>query len=459
MATLEFDLLVIGDGAAGSSAVTNLQGRQLKIALVERDKLGGTCLNYGCDPTKALLHIASQLHNARHSQKLGLQILDGGFSWGKVLERVRHVQSQIRGGTPEEAERNYKEATLFKGQARFVSPHEVEVNGQRLRADRIIIATGTIPAVPAIKGLKEAGYITNTEAVALPELPKRLAILGGGPIGIEFSQIFARFGVQVTVLEKAPDLLATEDRALVDRLVSLLGKEGVSFRAGVEVVEVRQEATGKRLLLQKKDGEQSELVVDQILVAVGRSPALDGLNLAAAGVETTEKGVRVDETLRTNVPHIWAAGDIACKYQFTHVASEQGKRAALNAFAPQPEPFDEKVIPWGIYTYPSIAHVGKTEQELKDAGQEYVAVLHTFEELARAVTDDQTAGMVRLLADRAGRILGGHILADNAGDLLAPRVIAMRTGWTVKILAETVQPYPTLAEAVSQAAQKLQEKL
>lgn len=459
MATLEFDLLVIGDGAAGSSAVTNLQGRNLKIALVERDKLGGTCLNYGCDPTKALLHVAAQLHNARHSQKLGLQIVDGGFSWGKVLEHVRRLQEQIRGGTPEEAERNYKEATLFKGQARFVSPHEVEVDGQRLRADQIIIATGTIPTIPPIKGLKEAGYITNTEAVALPALPERLAILGGGPIGIEFSQIFARFGVQVTVLEKAPDLLSTEDRDLADPLVSLLGKEGVSFRAGVEVVEVRKEANGKRLILQKEEGGQSELVVDEILVAIGRAPALEALDLAVAGVETTEKGVKVDENLRTTVPHIWAAGDIACKYQFTHVASNQGKRAALNAFDAQTQPFDDKVIPWGIYTYPSIAHVGKTEQELKEAGQAYRAVMHSFEEVERAITDDQTEGLVKLLATPDGQILGAHILANNAGDLLSPLVVAMRTGWTVKTLAETVQPYPTLAEAVSQAAQQLQKKL
>ncbi len=459
MATPEFDLLVIGGGAAGSSAVTNLQGRNLKIALVERDKLGGTCLNYGCDPTKTLLHTASQLYNARQAHKLGLQILNAGFDWSAVLAQVRKVLDQIRGGTPEEAERDYKDATLFKGQARFVSPHEVEVNGQRLQADRIIIAGGTKATIPPIEGLQEAGYITNVEAVSLPVLPKRLAIMGGGPIGIEFSQMFARFGVEVTVIEKTPELLETEDRDLAERLVSQLAREGVSFKAGAEVVAARKDASGKRLTLQNKGGRQSEVVADEILVAVGRTPALDELNLEKAGVERTGKGVRVDENLRTNAPHIWAAGDIASKYQFTHVASEQGKRAALNAFASEPEPFDDKVIPWGIYTFPSIAHVGQTEQELRETGQEYVAARHTFEEVARAITDAQTGGMVKLLASPSGRILGGHILADDAGNLLSPVVLAMKAGLTVKTLAETIQPYPTLAEAVMQAARQLQEKL
>lgn len=459
MATPEFDLLVIGGGSAGSTAITNLQDRQLKIALVERDKMGGTCLNYGCDPTKTLLHIAALLHDARHAQKLGLRILDAGFEWSAVLEHVRQGQADIRGGTPEEAERDFKEATLFKGQARFVSPHEVEVNGQRLKAKQIIIATGSKPTVPPIEGLKEAGYITNIEAVSLPTLPRRLAIMGGGPIGIEFAQIFTRFGVEVTVVEKSADLLDTEDRDLADRLVELLAKEGVSFKAGVEVVRVHQDAAGKRLTLQNKHGQQSELVADEILVAVGRAPALDGLDLEAAGVETTERGVRVDEYLRTNVPHIWAAGDIASPFQFTHVADEQGKRAALNAFAASPEPYDDKIIPWGIYTYPSIADVGQTEQELREAGQDFVSVLHTFEEVARAVTDDQTSGMVKLLASREGKILGGHALANDAGDLLSPVVLAMRSGLTIKTLAHTVQPYPTLAEAIMQAADQLQKKL
>jgi pyruvate/2-oxoglutarate dehydrogenase complex dihydrolipoamide dehydrogenase (E3) component len=225
------------------------------------------------------------------------------------------------------------------------------------------------------------------------------------------------------------------------------------------VIAVRKDASGKRLTLQHQNGAQSEVVADEILVATGRTPALDDLNLAAAGVEKTAKGVKVDEYLRTNVPHIWAAGDIASKYQFTHVASGQGKRAALNAFAAQPEPFDDKVIPWGIYTYPGIAHVGRTEEELREAGQEYVTVRHTFEEVVRAITDDRTEGMVKLLADPSGRVLGGHILADDAGSLLSPLVLAMKAGITVKTLAETVQPYPTLAEAVMQAAQQLQEKL
>lgn len=455
MAEHNYDLLVIGGGAAGSSAVTNLQGKNLKIALVERDKLGGTCLNYGCDPTKTLLHIAAQLHKARQADRYGLRILDVGFDWEAVQRRVTKVLEKIRGGSPEEADKNFKEADLYKGQARFVSPHEVEIDGQRLRAEKIIIASGTVATVPPIEGLQETGFITNVEAVSLKTLPKRLAIMGGGPIGIEFSQMFRRFGVEVTVLEKTPQVLATEDRDLADALVKLLAKEGISFRTGVEVVKVSPGESGKRLTLQRANGEQSELVVDEILVAIGRTPALKELNLAAAGVETTEKGIPVDKFLRTNVSHIWAAGDIASKYQFTHVASEQGKLAGLNAFSNEPQAYDESVIPWGVYTYPNLAHVGRTEEELREAGEEYRVVRHSFDEVVRAITDDQTEGMVKLLVSPSGKILGGHVLAEPAGELLSPLVIAMKAGLTVDVLAHTIQPYPTLAETVKQAADKL----
>ena len=458
MAELNYDLLVIGGGASGSSALTNLQDRGYKLALVERDKLGGTCLNYGCDPTKALLYIASQLHKAQHAERYGLQIPHAGFDWSAVQKYVQKVINQIRGGTPEEADKNFKDADLFKGQARFISSHEVEVNGQRLRAERIIIASGTIATVPPIKGLKDAGFITNVEAVSLAALPKRLAILGGGPIGIEFSQMFRRFGVEVTVLEKAPHVLATEDRDMAEALVSLLSKEGINFKTSVEITQVSRTDSGKRLSLQRENGSQSELVVDEILVAIGRTPALKEMDLEAAGVETTEKGIKVDKNLRTNVPHIWAAGDIASKYQFTHVASEQGKLAGLNAFATSPQAFDDSAIPWGTYTYPNLAHVGRTEEELREAGQEYRVVLHSFKELVRAITDDQTEGMVKLLADPSGKILGGHVLAEQAGELLSPVVVAMKAGLPVSALAHTIQPYPTVAEAVMQAAKQLLKK-
>jgi pyruvate/2-oxoglutarate dehydrogenase complex dihydrolipoamide dehydrogenase (E3) component len=454
-----YDLLVIGGGPAGSSAVDNLKAQGHKLALVEKDKLGGTCLNYGCDPTKTLLYIASQMQKARQANRLGLEIPHTGFDWGAVQGRVQKVLEQLRGGSLEEADKGFEGASLYKGPARFVAPHEIEVNGQRLRAERVIIASGTSPAVPPIEGLAEAGFITNVEAVSLETLPKRLAVLGGGPIGMEFAQVFRQFGVEVTVLEKAPHLLDTEDREMAGALVSLLTRSGISFKTGVELTCVRQEDSGKRLTIQHDDGRQAELVVDEILVAIGRKPDLEGLNLVAAGVETTEKGIKVDKNLRTTAPHIWAAGDIASKYQFTHIASAQGKLAARNAFAAAPELFDDSLIPWGVYTYPSLGHVGRTEEELRDEGQSYRVVRHPFKEVVRAVTDNQTEGMVKLLAAPDGRILGGHILADQAGDLLAPVVLAMKAGLKVKDLAETIQPYPTLAEAVVQAAAKLQKLL
>lgn len=457
MAKNDYDVIVIGAGGAGSTAATTVAGMHKRVALIERDKLGGTCLNYGCDPTKTLLHTAHLFYHAQHASALGLRIPQVEADWPAVQMHVRQVQKIIRGGTPEQARAGMASQgiDLFMGEAMFTSPHEIRVNGEILVGKRFIIATGTVAFIPDIEGLAEIGYITNVEAVSLPDLPKRLAVIGGGPIGLEFAQMFSRFGVQVVVLECEKQPLPHEDPELALALCSQLIAEGIRLEFGSEMRCGEINKRGKHIHIHSQNGKDEELVTDQLLVAVGRRPALDELNLEATGVQYTKEGITTNETLRTNVPHIWAAGDITSKYQFTYVASDQGKLTAHNVFARKPRAFDDGVIPWVTFTDPELAHVGLSESDLKKEKIEYRVGRAYFNKLDRAIANDQTFGSVKLLADADGKILGGHILGANAGDLIAPVVYAMRFGLTAKMIAEAMLPYPTMAEAVRWAAAQL----
>ena len=454
MTNKEYDLIVIGAGGAGSTAASSAAGMGKRVALIERDKLGGTCLNYGCDPTKTLLHTAHLLYQAQHASTLGLRIPQAKADWAAVQAHVRQVQKTIRGGTLEQARAGIaaQGIDLFMGEAAFTSPHEIRVNGETLQGKHFVIATGTTAFIPDIEGLAETGYITNVEAVSLPDLPKRLVVIGGGPIGLEFAQMFSRFGVQVTVLEREKQPLPREDTELAMALCSQLRAEGIRLEFGSEMRCGEIDEHGKHIHIHGEDGKEETLLTDQILVAVGRRPALDKLNLEAAGVHYTEKGITANATLRTNVPHIWAAGDITSKYQFSHVASDQGELVAYNVFAKKTQEFDERFIPWVTFTDPELARVGMTEADLQEAKIEYRVGRVDFNKLDRAITNDQTFGSVKLLANADGNILGGHILGANAGDLIAPVVYAMRFGLTAKMMAEAMLPYPTMAEAVRWAA-------
>ena len=452
----QYDLLIIGTGAAGSSAATTVAKNGRRLALVERNILGGTCLNYGCDPTKTLLHIAQLLYQANHAERYGLRIPTAIFEWKDVQTWVQQVIKRLRGGTLEEAQTSLTRQgiDLLHGEATFVSPNQVLIAGQTISATQIIIATGSETVVPPIEGLQEAGFITNVQAVALPALPRRLAVIGGGSIGIEFAQMFHRFGVDLTVLERGPTILDKEDREMTENLSEMLKGEGIRLETNTEIKRVQLDGASKRLTLHCERAEE-ELVVDEILLAVGRRPSFESLNLEAMGVKTTKKGIVVDATLRTTVPNIWAAGDGASEYQFTHVASEQGKLAARNAFTHEPQSFDDRVIPWVTFTNPTLAHVGKTEEQLQEEKVEYRVVNLSLRENERAIMMDETEGFVKLLVDAEDRILGAHILASDGDNLLAPFVLAMQANISISTLASTMLPYPTLSEAVRQAANKL----
>lgn len=456
MTSYDYDFLAIGSGAAGSSAVTNIDTHRYRVGMVEKGLLGGTCLNYGCDPTKTLLHIARNYYTAQHNGRFGLHVSDARFDWSEVQEFVHDVIHRLRGGSLEEARAGLEKQGihLLEGEARFVSPHEVQVGGKTISAERILIATGSETLVPPVEGLQETGYITNIQAVSLPELPRRLAIVGGGAIGIEFAQMFSRFGCQVTVLERGSMILDKEDRELADMLCDLLAKEGLRLETSVELKQARRAGGVKKLTVKCGERDGEELVVDEICMAVGRKAVFESLRLEHAGVKTTKKGVEVDATLRTSAPHIWAAGDVASPYQFTHVASAQGKLVARNAFSDTPQSFDDHAISWVTFTDPPLAHLGKTEQELRDQGIRYHVARMSFDQNERGITMGKTEGMVKLLLDEQNKLLGAHILAERGDDLLPSLVLVMHAQLPIDALASTLMPYPTLSELIAKVAGK-----
>ncbi|MGD9714606.1 MAG: NAD(P)/FAD-dependent oxidoreductase [Thermomicrobiales bacterium] len=454
-----YDLVVLGGGAAGSVAASSAVSRGARVAMIERWKIGGTCLNAGCDPTKTLVRSAEIQHLIRNSRDYGIVTGESHVDWPAVMRRVQDVIDTIRGGDGD-ANVRASGVELYKGSGRFRSAHEIEVNENVLVSDKVIVATGAATFIPTIAGLHETGFITNLEAVELKQLPSSMAIVGGGPIAIEFAQIFARFGVQVTVIGSRDRILPREEPELSDALQEILRNEGVRIETGVRITAARREGNAKIL-----SGDQAEapfsVSADEILIAAGRRPVVHGLGLDAAGVDYHTGGVQVDEFMRTTAPNIWAAGDVTGDLPFTHVADDQARIAEANALGNgRQEAYDGYAIPWATFTDPELARVGLTQREAIEAGFDIATATVRMRSMPRAITGKQTSGQVKLIADRAtGLILGGHILAAHGAELLSEVVLAMRSRLPVSAIARSIHAYPTLSESVFWAAVDLDRQL
>jgi pyruvate/2-oxoglutarate dehydrogenase complex dihydrolipoamide dehydrogenase (E3) component len=452
----KYDLIVIGAGSAGTACAEKTNKSGLRVALIEKNALGGTCLNDGCDPTKTALHSAFILHWAKKGQDYGLEIPEASVDWDALKEHIRAVQQEFRGGTEAEARESMRQRgiDLIIGEASLVSKHEVQVKDKLLQAENILIATGAEPVVLDVPGLVESGFITNQDVFDLPLLPKTLAIMGGGPIGVEFAQLFSRLGTEVQLFEPQEQILPADDPQLAAELTEILVQEGVQIHTQAAVTAVSPSESGKKLTISIHNGYEEVLEYEELLLAAGRTQAIAGLNLAEIGVVVEDKQIKTDEALRTTVPNIWSAGDVTSNFPFTHVAWRQGAHVAKNIIKGEARPFKPGNIPWVTYTDPELAHIGKLAAELDEANVKYREINLPMHNVARAVATGRQHGRIKLFVAEDGQILGGHILAANGGELIGPIVMAMESKLPITAVGDTVWPYPTMSEVLGQAANK-----
>lgn len=449
-----YDLVIIGGGAAGSEAAFSVAGRgPNRILLVEARHLGGTCTNYGCVPTKALVRSARVAHAVRTASRYGVQAGEFDVSWPDVVGRAFAIRDHmLRFGTGPFHEAGIE--VRYPATAVLTGERILDVDGERVDTHALLLAAGLGPAVPPIPGLQEAGFLDNQGVLSLSELPRRLAVLGAGPIGCEFAQVFSRFGVEVTVIELLERMLPSEEPQSGQAIMDVFREEGIDVRLGSRLERVGR--AGRARSLHLAGGET--VVVDEVLVAVGRS--LDGaaLGLDAAGIEWTRVGIPVDAHLQTSRQWAWAAGDvIGGGTLFTHAAAEMGRVAAANAVLGALEPIDLRVLPRVTFTDPEVASVGLTEEQARRDGHEVRIGFAAVADAEKAQIDGQVHGHVKVVADaRSGEMLGCQIVADTAGDMIHEAVAMMAGRTPVGVVAGAMHAYPTLSElmrtALGQAA-------
>ena len=451
----DYNLVVIGGGSAGLVTSYIAAAIKAKVALIERDEMGGECLNTGCVPSKALLRSAHLLAQARESDKLGIRKMEADFDFADIMRRVHEVIAAI---APHDSVERYTGLGVdcIKGTAKLVSPWEVEVDGRRLSARAIVVATGSKPVVPGIPGLDDISYRTSDNLWSLETLPKKLVVIGGGPIGCELTQAFSRFGSEVTVVEMAPQLLGREDEdASLALLESLSERDGVNVQLSTKAV--RFEGSGAAgTLIGEQDGKEVRYDFDCLLLALGRRANVGTVGLEELGVKLNKNGtVATDPFLRTNYPSISVCGDVAGPYQFTHVAAHQAWFAAVNSLL---SPFwsfraEYSVIPWCTFTDPEVARVGLSERDAQEQDIDVEVTRYGIDDLDRAITDSEAHGFVKVLTPPGSdKILGATIVGAHAGELIAEFVLAMKHGLGLNKLLGTIHIYPTMMEANKYAA-------
>jgi pyruvate/2-oxoglutarate dehydrogenase complex dihydrolipoamide dehydrogenase (E3) component len=452
-----FDVFVIGGGGTGSEiAFTLARSSDLSVAIAERHRLGGECNLYGCVPTKVMLRSTRLFALARDGARFGLRIPEVGIDFGAVQRRASDVVEQQSGAGPKPFEEEGIRVLL--DEARIVGEHRVELaDGTQVEADRVVLATGSEPSIPPMAGLADGPFWTNREAIWDPrEPPRRLAVIGTGAIGVEFAQLYRRFGSEVTAIEMVPRILPHEDEDAAASLASVFEAEGIRVVAGATIRSARYDADGWTLAIEGGP----PVSVDEVLVAAGRRPVLDGHDLDAVGLEVDDRGRPVlDDTLRTTAPDVWAAGDVTGDLLFTHVGNYEAEIVA-NDILGRPEPRDYRVVPRVTFTDPEVGSVGLTEERARSEGHDVLTAVVHIADNERSLIDGRPAGIVKLVADRGeGTVLGGHIVADEAGTMIHEVVAIMAARATATAVARAIHAYPTLSESVKAALLGIEARL
>ncbi len=448
-----YNLVVIGAGPAGLVAAAGAAGLGARVALIEKNLMGGDCLNVGCVPSKAILRSARFFADVRNAAEFGgdppaVEDID----FGRVMERMRRLRARI---ARQDSAKRFRElgVDLFFGAAAFAGPRAVTVGGATLRFAKAVIATGARAERPCIDGLEEAGYLTNETVFNLTERPGRLLVIGGGPLGCELAQAFARLGSEVTIAQREAFFLPGEERDAAEILSQALARDGIRLWLNTEVRKVTTSGGEKRVHLVSYD-QKATVAVDEILVGVGRAPNVEGLNLEAAGVAyDKDDGVRVNDFLRTSNRRVYAAGDVALRYKFTHTADATARIVIQNALFLGRKKLSSLTIPWCTYTDPEIAHVGIYVQDARDRGLPVKTFTVPMSDVDRAVADGEEEGFVKIhVREGTDKILGATIVARHAGEMIQEITLAMVAGIGLKTISRVIHSYPTQAEAIRKAA-------
>ena len=449
----DYDLVVIGSGSAAFAAAIKARDLGASVALIEKGTVGGTCVNIGCVPSKALLRPAELYWHAGHHPFPGLHIETDGVDLASLVAQKDELVATLRKAKYEDLLDVY-DIDLIRGEGRFTGPDTVEVDGRTLRAGKYLIATGASPWVPPIPGLEETGYLTSTSALELTEIPGSLIVVGANAIGLELGQLFGHLGSQVTWVEVLPRIAPFEEPEISGVLTGYLRDQGASVLAGAVVTAAGRD--GDEVWLDVEiDGKPLRVTAEKLLMATGRRANTQGLGLEAAGVETDHRGhVVTDAILQTSNPRIYAAGDVTTNPQFVYTAALAGNIAAENALRGAGREISFETMPRVTFTSPQIASVGLTEDQAVEAGHAVMTSTLPLEAVPRALANRETTGLIKLVADEAtGRLLGAHILAEGAGEVIQAAVMAIKYRATVDEIADTYHPYLTMAEGLKLAAQ------
>jgi pyruvate/2-oxoglutarate dehydrogenase complex dihydrolipoamide dehydrogenase (E3) component len=447
MTDYDFDIGILGGGAAGLTVASGAAQLGAKTLLVEKEKeLGGDCLHFGCVPSKTLIRTANVYHFMKNSTAFGLPAVGlPPVDFKEVTARIRSVIGTIQKHDSEERFCTLGARVEF-GEPAFIDEHSVQLNGDTYSAKNWVIATGSSPGIPPVEGLEKTPFITNKDIFFLDHLPSSMIILGAGPIATEMAQAFSRLGSKVFVVQRSGQILSKEDKDLADELMGVLSSEGVEFYLNATIIRAGERGTEREVLIKDGDGKEISLRAEKILVALGRKPNTEGPGLEIIGVESDKKGIKVDNRLRTSQKHIYAAGDVTGAYQFTHAAGYEGGIVISNAVFHLPRKTDYTFLPWCTYTDPELAGIGMNEKTAKAAGIDYAVWTEAFKDNDRSLAEGERVGKIKMILDKSEKPLGVQILGPHAGELLNEWVAVLNGKVKLSTLASAVHPYPTLGE-------------